>query len=616
MDILDSQQILTNITTNIAEDCIKTAWNKIEKFFKDLNAKDSIRYKDAYEKYLVNTEQKVSKIKTIIYRRAPKELYSFYECTGVRYNGNTINTENINDILKIGNKIIVTGTGGIGKSILFKHLFLNTIAETAYIPVLIELRSFNRYDTKDISIYTAIYKCLVDNGFELNEEYFEYSLKEGAYIILFDGYDEVNRDKTEKITREIRSLSEKYGKNKFLVSSRPSEEFIGWNDFCEVETLKLNKQQALNLVKKLEFDEVVKDIFYKKLDRTLYNKYESFASNPLLLNIMLLTFQKHASIPERLNDFYGEAFVTLFQSHDATKDTYVRDIRSGLGCEDFKLVFAYICFKSYFNEEFQFAESCLRVYIQQAREKFDRLNFTVENFQKDLTQSVCMLVKEGVDYRFSHRSFQEYFAAVYTCKLVDDEQSKLLLTWIQESGSVLYDSYFTMLFDLQSEKVNKIILCPILMEIKKLYSQYGFSIELLKIMYEGITFVKNPFRGKIKYNISLTMKNQYLSRGLKLNSRLNMFRYLGDNDERERQIYKKIEKYIVETYKRANNCKRSPSILNFTFDEVLEFLKPEELLEYLDFFKSQIEFAIQTVEKYDDRKISRKKKVATILEEL
>lgn len=55
-----------------------------------------------------------------------------------------------------------------------------------------------------------------DNGFELSEEYFEYSLREGAYIIFFDGYDEVNRDKTEKITSEIKALSEKYGGNKFL----------------------------------------------------------------------------------------------------------------------------------------------------------------------------------------------------------------------------------------------------------------------------------------------------------------------------------------------------------------------------------------------------------------
>lgn len=611
MDSIDSQQFLTNVATNIVEDSAKNAWNKIKKFFKDLDTKDSIRYKTAYEKYLINTKQKVSKIKTIIYRRAPKDLYSFYECIGVRYNGNTINTENINDILKVGNKIIVTGRGGVGKSILFKHLFLNTVAETEYIPVLIELRSFNIYDVKDISIYTAIYKCLVDNGFELSEEYFEYSLREGAYIIFFDGYDEVNRDKTEKITSEIKALSEKYGENKFFISSRPSEEFIGWNDFCEVETLKLNKQQALNLVKKLEFDEVVKDTFYKELDRTLYDKYESFASNPLLLNIMLLTFQKHASIPERLNDFYDEAFVTLFNVHDATKDSYVRDIRSGLGCEDFKLVFSYICFKSYFNGEFQFSESRIRFYIQQAKEKFDRFNFTVENFQEDLTQSVCMLVKEGGTYRFSHRSFQEYFAAWYTCKLVDDVQVKLLLNWIQESDSVFSDSYFTMLFDLQSEKVNKIILCPILKEVKKLYLQYGFSIDLLNILFKGMKFTKRLNGEEMRYSTSLTIKNQYLCYGLMLNNRLNMFPYSDNNDKQEKQIFEKMEKYMVN-----KNHKRNARSLSATFDEVLEVLKPEELLKHLEWFQNQIEFAIQIVEKYDDRKISRKKKVSTILEEL
>ena len=611
MDSIDSQQFLTNVATNIVEDSAKNAWNKIKKFFLDLDAKDSIRYKTAYEKYLINTEQKVSKIKTIIYRRAPKDLYSFYECIGVLYNGNTINTENINNLLEIGNKIIVTGTGGVGKSILFKHLFLNTVAETEYIPVLIELRSFNIHDVKDISIYTAIYKCLVDNGFELSEEYFEYSLREGAYIIFFDGYDEVNRDKTEKITSEIKALSEKYGENKFFISSRPSEEFIGWNDFCEVETLKLNKQQALNLVKKLEFDEVVKDTFYKELDRTLYDKYESFASNPLLLNIMLLTFQKHASIPERLNDFYDEAFVTLFNVHDATKDSYVRDIRSGLGCEDFKLVFSYICFKSYFNGEFQFSESRIRFYIQQAKEKFDRFNFTVENFQEDLTQSVCMLVKEGGTYRFSHRSFQEYFAAWYTCKLVDDVQAKLLLNWIQESDSVFSDSYFTMLFDLQSEKVNKIILCPILKEVKKLYLQYGFSIDLLNILFKGMKFTKRLNGEEMRYSTSLTIKNQYLCYGLMLNNRLNMFPYSDNNDKQEKQIFEKMEKYMVN-----KNHKRNARSLSATFDEVLEVLKPEELLKHLEWFQNQIEFAIQIVEKYDDRKISRKKKVSTILEEL
>lgn len=133
----------------------------------------------------------------------------------------------------MGNKIIVTGTGGIGKSILFKHLFLNTIEETGLIPVLIELRSFNICDVREISIFDTIYKSLCDNGFDLSKEYFEYSMEEGGYIIFLDGYDEVNRDKAEKVTSEIKALAEKYNDNRYFLSSRPSEEFIGWNDFVK-----------------------------------------------------------------------------------------------------------------------------------------------------------------------------------------------------------------------------------------------------------------------------------------------------------------------------------------------------------------------------------------------
>ena len=48
MDSIDSQQFLTNVATNIVEDSAKNAWNKIKKFFLDLDAKDSIRYKTAY----------------------------------------------------------------------------------------------------------------------------------------------------------------------------------------------------------------------------------------------------------------------------------------------------------------------------------------------------------------------------------------------------------------------------------------------------------------------------------------------------------------------------------------------------------------------------------------
>lgn len=600
---MDNNKILTDVTTTLIKDAISTGWDKVKKFFKDLDAQQAIQYNTAYTNYLANTYDKNGKIKTLIYRRVPKELYSFYECIGVECDGKIIDTSSITRLIEESNKIIITGTGGIGKSILFRHLFLNTVDTTAYIPVLIELRKFNAFDIKDISLYDAIYQSLCENGFRLEKEYFEASLKEGGYIILLDGFDEINRDKVSRVTSEVKSLSNKYNENKFLISSRPTDNFIGWNDFSEMIALPLTKEQALSLISKIEFDESVKTTFYNALKTSLFRRYESFASNPLLLTIMLLTFNNHASIPEKLNDFYEEAFSTLFNMHDATKDCYVRDIRSKLGCEDFKTIFAYICFKSYFAGEFEFSESRLRGYIQSAKEKFTSLQFSVDDFQEDLTLSVCMLIKDGLDYRFAHRSFQEYFAAWYTCKITDELQQKLLSSWLGESNAVVTDEYLSMLFNLQSEKVNKIILCPGIKKLKKIHDDKGFTIDLLEILFKGISINPVSREGKTHYSIALVIKDRYLCNVAQMTCRLNHYRY-AQEDARDDALARQIKRKL-------------PSRENlWSFSEVTGIVSTEELLENLSWFEHQYQFCISILQQNADNKALQKKKVASIIDEL
>lgn len=600
---VDNNKILTDVTTTLIKDAISTGWDKVKKFFKDLDAQQAIQYNTAYTNYLANTYDKNGKIKTLIYRRVPKELYSFYECIGVECDGKIIDTSSITRLIEESNKIIITGTGGIGKSILFRHLFLNTVDTTAYIPVLIELRKFNAFDIKDISLYDAIYQSLCENGFRLEKEYFEASLKEGGYIILLDGFDEINRDKVSRVTSEVKSLSDKYNENKFLISSRPTDNFIGWNDFSEMTALPLTKEQALSLISKIEFDESVKTTFYNALKTSLFRRYESFASNPLLLTIMLLTFNNHASIPEKLNDFYEEAFSTLFNMHDATKDCYVRDIRSKLGCEDFKTIFAYICFKSYFAGEFEFSESRLRGYIQSAKEKFTSLQFSVDDFQEDLTLSVCMLIKDGLDYRFAHRSFQEYFAAWYTCKITDELQQKLLSSWLGESNAAVTDEYLLMLFNLQSEKVNKIILCPGIKKLKKIHDDKGFTIDLLEILFKGISINPVSREGKTHYSIALAIKDRYLCNVTQMTCRLNHYRY-AQEDARDDALARQIKRKL-------------PSRENlWSFSEVTGIVSTEELLENLSWFEHQYQFCISILQQNADNKALHKKKVASIIDEL
>lgn len=597
---MEGKAIVTSVATDIVKSGITLGWEKIKTYFKDLDASAGIEYRTAYEDYLKNTKDRYGKIKTIIYRRERKDLYSFYEATGISYAGQTLSSSNINNLLEIDSKILVTGTGGIGKSILFKHLFLNSMEVTNFIPVFIELRSLNTLENKELNISNLIFKTLVSNGFRLERKYFDDSLEQGAYIIFLDGFDEIHHDKKSSITEEIKVFCEMYASNQVFVSSRPSTEFIGWSDFSEFESLPLTKEQALSLINKIDFDETAKSIFSEELEKKLYEKYKSFASNPLLLTIMLLTFQKHASIPERLNDFYEEAFVTLFNVHDATKDSFVRDIRSGLSCEDFKLVFSYICFKSYFKGEYEFSETRLHELINSAKEKFkDKFSFNVDDFQEDLVHSVCMLVKEGLEYRFSHRSFQEYFSAWYTCKLPDTTQEKLLDRWLRESSTIQTDSYFYMLFDLQSEKVNSIILKPVMENIISLYEKEGI-LSFLKTLFDKFS-IKNQEENE-QYHSALYIKDMYLCNGLRLLILLNKY-------QSDRKDFVSKEDY--ETF----SSKIGDGIPYITIDAGIELFGEEKFANMFSWLSNQVEF-INNIYATTKNLKTKKRKVSSIIEEL
>ena len=598
---IDYNEVFTNATVKVVEDAAIGVWGKIKDFFKDVNAHDSIRLGSAYEKYLENTQNKYSKTKTLIYKKIPKDLYTFYECIGVEYNGEVIDTASVKNIIKVNNKVIITGTGGIGKTTLLKHLFLNSIKETNYIPVLLELRSLNT-SGDNISLFDAVFKNLVDNGFKMEEKYFEYSMQEGGYIILFDGFDEVNKEKEQIVTKEIINLAGKYPDNKYIISSRPTDSFVGWNDFVEMQSMNLTKKQALDLISKIEFENSVKQRFYKELDENLYEKYESFASNPLLLTMMLLTFDSRAAIPDKLNDFYEQAFATLFNMHDATKDAYVRDIRCKLGYENFKMVFAYFCFKSYFEGDFEFTDVSLRKYLEQCKQKFCDIDFEIDDFQTDLIKSVCMLIKEGIFYRFSHRSFQEYFAAWYTCKLTDEVQYELLTGWIKESSGLKTEQYFQMLFDLQGEKFNKIILLPGLKLLNKRYENDGFSMKILKYLFKGVSINRSRVSNESMFGFSLPIKNTYLCNIIQMTCNFNRYEFPAINKEQE-----KIQAEKFRDYSRGKTI---------YFSKVLERISEEELLESLQWFKARIDFCIDVYKKICIKKGSKKKTTKDILSEI
>ena len=583
---LDVNKISAEVITDLAKTTAQTLYQKVRDYVTDIQKKEEIDFGYAYENYLKYAKTTHEKMKTLLYRHAAKDIYSFYECVGLNRNEDIIDTADINNVLEIGNKIIVTGTGGSGKSVMMKHFFLNILETTHYVPVLIELRGLNEYDEKGINLEEYIYEVMGTLKFKIERKYFEYSLETGCYVILLDGFDEVKNEISNSVTNQIVAMSKKYPENHYILSSRPLEEFMGWNQFEELHAMPLSKEQALSLINKIEYDQIIKDKFYKELDEYLYEKYETFASNPLLLTIMLLTFESRASIPDKLNDFFEQAFTTLFHTHDATKGGYKRDIRSKLGYEDFKAVFSYFCFKSFFNSDYKFSENKALEYIGAAKQKrIIDTYFNSMDYLKDLTNSVCMLIHEGLEFRFSHRSFQEYFAALYTVQLSD----------------------LDMLYELQPLRFVKNIISPAIRELQEKFKKNNESEEwLIGYLYEDVGIRKYTNGEK---RCAVTIKNFYYHDMI---IRACSISELYNNSKQERMQRNKVrEEKLIKILEEEYHASKP-----VRFEDIIRRGYTKEMLEALYWVIERYKFAVNYVDMVDKDPLAKKKRFSSMLEEL
>uniref|UniRef100_UPI003F494318 NACHT domain-containing protein n=1 Tax=Bacillus multifaciens TaxID=3068506 RepID=UPI003F494318 len=506
---LDYTKLISNIIQKNAENICKGIYTKGEKTYKQLITNTGI----AFNSYLNSSVNKFKNVKTIINNHRPVSLYEFYVDVNIKCGDDIINTDTIENILRYNNCITIFGSGGTGKSTLFKHLFLDTIRSTELIPIFVELKNINNKEYKNIEEF--IYDSLINLNFSLEKEYFLNSLKNGKYVIFLDGYDEIKENKKTIVSDEIIRITNKYDNNYYIVSSRKNNMLErGWDNFCDFTMEPLSEEKAIQLIKNLNYDEDIKNRFlYQLQEEELFKKHKSFCSNPLLLTIMLLTYQEFAEIPDKLHIFYGRAFDVLYSKHDATKGSFVREKRlekQGLASDDFKNVLSTFSAISYSDSKINFEYDSLIDYIQKAKE-FSDLKFDSNDFLIDLVEAVCILTLDGSEYKYQHRSFQEYFTAKFINNLTDDEQKEFLNALLEEnSNSLRTDTVFTMLFEMNQTKLEKNLLIPTLEVLKDLISdpdEQKTEFKFVNLMYHR-AMIEHVKETEHEYRCSFGIKSR------------------------------------------------------------------------------------------------------------
>jgi len=364
-----------------------------------------------YSDHLQTTFDRCYKIKTLIYRDEPVQLLSQYVSINLGLKNKKISDKTIIGRIEDFRNVIVQGSGGSGKTMFMKYLALCRFENpNGRIPIFVEMRSLDYASEK--SLVELIYNYSTAKKSKITLEQFDQSMSRGLFLVILDGLDEVDPDFRIGVHRQILDLPVKYPDNLLVASSREDPSLGGWGPFYVFNVLPLDKRQVTSVIKKIDFDAAIKTKFLKELAADLYVKHKSFLTNPLLATIMLLRYDQFANSSNKIYIFYEQAFETLFFKHDLSKGVYERKRYTKLTVDEFGRFFAAFSFSSYAKNRFIFSRADLSDRIVKAL-RHSQLESQPSSVIRDLVESVCIMQEDGLNYSFVHRSFQEYFAALF-----------------------------------------------------------------------------------------------------------------------------------------------------------------------------------------------------------
>jgi hypothetical protein len=144
-------------------------------------------------------------------------------------------------------------------------------------------------------------------------------LKAGMFVALIDGFDELRLSHERHYANVLELAAFDFQLCPLLVSGRRSDLFRALNYFEQFDLVALSRDEAAELIKKLQFDEATKASFITLLRKELFTSHAEFLELPLLCVVMLLTYSDAGRISSKEHEFYEDAFNALWNKHDARK---------------------------------------------------------------------------------------------------------------------------------------------------------------------------------------------------------------------------------------------------------------------------------------------------------
>lgn len=386
---------------------------------------------------------------------------------------------------------IISGAGGLGKTMLMHYLLLDAIDnDLEHIPLYITVRNYKK---KYKSFIDFIYEQCSKYSPRIQKEEFLRIFNSNQCLLLLDGFDEITYESQSDFINVYNDFISTDMKNIIIMSSRPVGGALP-KHFSKMYILPFNIDQSCELIKKLALvqnNTAVGNNFIKELRSSLFKTHKSYAENPLLLTLMFRIFQQNARVPKDKYDFYVKAYDVLSYKHDVCKEEggFSRSFMTGLNPTEFADCFKEFCAYSLLDGKVSFSDSEMQHYFNLIKiRKEKNWSFELKDFIYDATVSTGLMYIQRDTYYFIHRSMQEYFCAAFIMKQEDSLLFEIAKK-LQSHGKGLCGETLMLLDDQMKSKMKKYVYLPYLETF------FGSDIHedkyshFLKSQYNYITYV-------------------------------------------------------------------------------------------------------------------------------
>ena len=376
-------------------------------------------FENGLSDYLQSQTEKYYFTNTFIHRSDKIRFTSIYFPVSATYKRLTTDFYSLEEVLDEYKNVTLVGSAGSGKTTLVKHIFLRAVALGKRIPILIELRNLNEYEG---DLEKLISEKVLKSRISPSDSIFRRTLKTGRFLFLFDGYDEIFSSKKQEINRQIEQFIDTYYENRFIVTTRPGSGIEGFSRFFDFQVKALSDPDVEGFIRKVVNEKEREERIIDTVKSPENRGYLHFLRNPLLLSMFIMTFENHPEIPKRKSALYRNVFDTLYSKHDGiTKNSFPREKLTKLQREDFEHILSVFSYVNLITGQYDFTEEylvdCLRKITKQLRYDVD-----LSHLVYDLHTSISMLVLDGLEYNFPHRSMQEYLTAVFVSRLPSEKK--------------------------------------------------------------------------------------------------------------------------------------------------------------------------------------------------